>query len=147
MRGSAARLFVWRRPSVRPEPLGAQHELSCADRQKRCDHHRERSGDRTSGQPADSPSRQREEDTDCCQADSDDGFNERVPSPGQEERGQEVPVEPFLIGSEGAGQERATDGCDRDLGYHTRQAFGPALSTHRGQDGFNAPEHMLMSIC
>ena len=42
-----------------------------------------------------------------------------------------MPVEPSLIGEDGADQERGPDGRDRDLDNRTRRPlFGPALSTY-----------------
>jgi len=71
---------------------------------------------------SDSPERRHHE--------ADERFNPHVPMARQKEGRQEVPVEPFLIGCEGAGQERATERMRPRSRQSHAQAFGPrALGT------------------
>ena len=80
-------------------------------------------------EPADPrPGDQRERQSERSYCNADRCFYEYVPVTGQEKGRQEMPVEPALIGGEGAGEEADTDSCDHDLGNHAdREASGLAI--------------------
>jgi hypothetical protein len=111
----------------------AQRKLARTDRQSRCNEEVERTRGCSGGKASsERPRKKCEPRTKDGHTQPDGAFYRNIPMAWYQKRRHEMPVQEPLVGDKRADEERSPDGCNRDLGNHTRaEMFSTATFRHR----------------